>query len=90
MRAWQWLAILACGVCGVLGHFLNTRAYALAPSRDISVFDYSQVVFSALLGTLLFGQVPDLLSVLGYCVIIGTGAAIFLANRHGHPLDKRK
>ena len=88
MQSGQWLAILACGACGVLGHFLHTRAYALAPSRDISVFDYSQVVFSALIGILLFGQIPDVLSVLGYCIIIGTGVAVFLSNHRGNTLDK--
>jgi len=81
MTGKQWLCILACGLCGVAGHFLNTRAYALAPPRDISVYDYSQVVFSALLGFLLFGQIPDGLSVLGYAVIIGTGIFVFLQNR---------
>ena len=49
--------------------------------REISVYDYTQVIFSALLGFILFGQLPDGLSVAGYLVICGTGVAIFLYNR---------
>lgn len=81
MSGKQWMCIIACGLLGVGGHFLNTRAYALAPPRDISVYDYSQVVFSALLGFLLFDQKPDWLSLLGYAIIIGTGIVVFLQNR---------
>lgn len=48
-----------------------TLAYAHAPAKEISVFDYTQVLFSAILGFFLFGQVPDGWSVVGYVVICG-------------------
>ena len=43
--------------------------------KAISVFDYTQIVFAALLGILFLNQIPDVLSIAGYIVIIGT--AIF-------------
>ena len=46
-----------------------------APAKAISVFDYTQIVFAALLGILFLNQIPDVLSIAGYIVIIGT--AIF-------------
>ena len=77
----QVLALLACGVCSGIGHELNVLAYANAPAHEISVYDYSQVLFAALFGFALFGQIPDWLSVLGYVIIIGTGIIVFYLER---------
>ena len=57
-------------------------AYLHAPAKEISVFDYTQVLFSAILGFFMFGQIPDGLSVLGYIVICGVSVAMFCYNRH--------
>jgi drug/metabolite transporter (DMT)-like permease len=35
------------------------------------VFDYTQVIFAAILGMLFLGEVPTVLSFIGYAVIIG-------------------
>lgn len=66
----QLLWLLLCGVFGACGQFCITAAYTFAPAREISVYDYSQIIFSALLGFLIFDQIPDALSFLGYGVII--------------------
>ena len=42
------------------------------------MFDYSQVIFAALLGFVFLQQIPDYLSVIGYVIIIGS--AIFKWN----------
>lgn len=81
MTTEQILCLVACGIVSIFGHFCNTRAYAIAPASEISVFDYSYVVFSAVYGFLLFGQIPDLMSVVGYVVIFGTGLWVFFNNR---------
>lgn len=66
----QLLWLLLCGVFGACGQFSITAAYTFAPAREISVYDYSQIIFSALLGFFIFGQIPDALSFLGYGIII--------------------
>ena len=66
----QLLWLLLCGVFGACGQFSITAAYSYAPAREISVYDYSQIIFSALLGLLLFDQLPDALSFAGYGIII--------------------
>ena len=60
------------------GQFSITAAYSFAPARELSVYDYTQVLFSALLGFLFFRQTPDLISWLGYAVICGAGVLMFL------------
>ena len=47
---------------------------AIAPVKEIGVFDYSQVLYAALLGYVFFNQLPDRYSIMGYILIIGTGA----------------
>ena len=72
--------LLLVGLSAALAQFSVTAAYSCAPAREISVFDYSQVLFSALLGFLFFGQLPDALSCLGYLLIVATAAANFVYN----------
>lgn len=81
MQWWQLASLLGAGAAATLGQFGVTLAYAHAPAKEISVFDYTQVLFSALLGFFLFDQVPDGWSVLGYLVICGVSVAMFFYNR---------
>lgn len=76
---WSQLGILLlAGLSAAGGQFTITAAYCYAPAREISVYDYFQIPFSALLGFLVFGQLPDALSWLGYVIICGTAVAMFL------------
>lgn len=81
MNGLQIAALIGSGLAAAGGQFSVTNAYCFAPAREISVYDYTQVIFSALLGFFLFGQVPDLLSLVGYVLICGTGIGMFLYNR---------
>lgn len=84
MTLGQLCCLLLAGVFGCTGQFAITSAYRFAPAKDISVYDYTQVIFSALLGWTFFGQVPDRWSLLGYVVICGTGVLMFFyQKRHG-------
>jgi len=67
------------GAC--IGQFGITKAYVCAPAKEISVYDYTQVLFAAVFGYFLFGQIPDMLSVIGYILICGAGIAMFFYNR---------
>ena len=67
----QLLCLLGAGAAATGGQIFITRAYSFAPAREISVFDYSQVIFAAVLGFVFLNQLPDILSILGYIIIIG-------------------
>ncbi len=67
----QWLYLILAGVSASLGQFAITTAYKYAPAKEISVFDYTQVIFAALLGILFLGEVPVAQSIIGYTIIIG-------------------
>ena len=71
MSAAQILCLIMAGVSASLGQFSITTAYKYAPAKEISVFDYTQVVFAALLGIIFFKETPTLYSIIGYVLIIG-------------------
>lgn len=77
----QLLFLLLAGIAGAGGQFAITAAYTYAPARDISVYDYTQVIFSAVLGFFLFHQLPDHYSVIGYVLICGMGVYMFRMTR---------
>lgn len=84
MSAAQTATLLLAGLSAAGGQFTITAAYTHAPAREVSVFDYTQIVFAAGLGFLFFSQIPDLFSVIGYCMISGVAVWMFLYNKR-HP-----
>ena len=80
MTAVQTGILLLAGLSAAGGQFSITAAYCHAPAREISVYDYSQIIFSAFLGFLVFGQMPDALSWLGYGIICAMAVLMFLYN----------
>lgn len=76
----QWLYLIGAGICAAVGQFSITAAYSFAPAREVSIYDYSQIIFAALLGFFVMGQIPDWLSVAGYAVIIAAAFVMFKYN----------
>ncbi len=66
-------ALLGLGVLATIGQVWLTRAYGLAPAAKVGPFTYATVVFSALLGWMFWGEVPDRLSVVGAVLVCSAG-----------------
>ncbi|MBO4291391.1 MAG: DMT family transporter [Lachnospiraceae bacterium] len=75
MKFWQLLCLILAGVAASVGQFGITTAYKYAPAKEISVFDYTQVIFAAILGMIFLRETPVPLSIVGYVIIIGTAFA---------------
>lgn len=75
MTGKQWFFLVLTGLAAAGGQIGITSAYSKAPAKEISVYDFSIVIFAALLGFVFLGQIPDWLSVIGYVIIIGTAVA---------------
>lgn len=86
MTGMQVLFLLLAGLSAAGGQFTITAAYLYAPAREISVYDYSQILFSSLLGLFVFGQIPDFWSIVGYLLIIAMAVCMFFYNRR-HSAD---
>ena len=72
MSPYQLGYLLAAGLSAAVAQLNITAAYTYAPASAISVFDYTQVIFAAILGVLFLGEIPDIWSFIGYALIIGT------------------
>ena len=90
MQLSQLIYLLLAGVFASLGQFGITLAYRCAPAKEISIFDYSNIIFSAILSVFVFGQMPDILSVFGYIIIFLAAFYIFLYNKKLDKIEKEK
>lgn len=80
MTAHQLGMLLLAGLAASGGQFGVTYAYKFAPAREISVYDYTMVIFAAILGFFAFGQFPDHLSLIGYAIICGISILMYMYN----------
>ncbi len=78
MSLYQLCMLLLAGLFAAGGQFMMTLSYKNAPSKEVSVYGFSQIVFSALLGFVIFDQLPDIYSVIGYIVIVLMAVMSFL------------
>lgn len=76
---WQWLLLLGLGVFGGSGHYLMIHAYRLAPAPDVVPFLYMQLLSMVAFGFAVFGDIPDVWTLVGAAVIVGSG--IYLLSR---------
>ena len=83
----QLLCLLGAGLSAAGGQFSITAAYTHAPAREVSIFDYSQILFSAAIGYLLFLDLPDGWSFLGYVLIIAAALGMFCYNNRSSTAD---
>ena len=77
----QIVFLLCAGLSAAGGQFSITAAYCYSPAKEISVYDYSQIVFAAILGMIIFQQIPDTYSIIGYFIIISSAIMMFLYNK---------
>ena len=75
----QWLILAMLGVLGGTGHYLFIHAYRLAPASTVAPFIYMQLLTMVMFGLIVFGDVPDVWTLVGASVIVGSG--IYLLNR---------
>lgn len=85
----QLLFLIGAGAAAAGGQFTITAAYCYAPAKEISVYDYSQIIFSTALGFLFFSEIPDGWSFLGYIIIITAAVGMFWYNNFYLPQKEK-
>lgn len=66
---------------GVLGYYALVTATRLGDMSHIAPFRYSRLVFALIVGTTVFGERPDLATLIGAAIIVGSGT--YTAIREG-------
>jgi drug/metabolite transporter (DMT)-like permease len=66
----QVAVLIGAGAGAAVGQFGITLAYGYAAPREIAVWDYTNIIFTGILGLALFGQTLDTLSIAGFVLIV--------------------
>ena len=82
MTFFQLAMLILAGFSALGGQLTITYAYCYAPAKDVSIYDYSQIIFTSVLGFIVFGQIPDWLSSMGYLIIFSMALTMFLYNKN--------
>jgi drug/metabolite transporter (DMT)-like permease len=77
----EWALACTLGVFGGVGHYLLALAHRYAPSSVIAPFVYQQVIYMALFGYLVFGDVPAPAVWIGASIVVGSGLYLFARER---------
>jgi drug/metabolite transporter (DMT)-like permease len=72
----QWGALIALGLIMACAQICFVNAMARAEASFIAPFTYATLVFVAIYDALAFGQIPDLITVIGAGIIIGGGGLL--------------
>lgn len=75
---WEWGIVLGVSLCSYLGQVFLTKGLERESAGRAVTVNYLSIVFGSLLGWLVFGKPPDLLSISGIVLIMGS---ITLLNR---------
>ena len=81
----QVVMFLSLGVTAGFGHFLFTSAFRYAEASLLAPVGYVHLVWATMLGWLIFGHVPDGLTILGMLVVIAAGVLVALRSLRKAP-----
>lgn len=62
--------LIAAGVLANVSQIFMSHAYRLAPAGQIAPVNYMAIIFAGIWGFLLWNEVPDLYSIIGFCIIL--------------------
>lgn len=87
LLAWLWqpmptnivIGMLVFALLAVIGHLALTHAFTLAPVSVIAPYEYSAMVWAVLYGFLIWGEVPDSMTIAGTLIIVASG--LYIARR---------
>ena len=76
-NASQWTILILLGVFNGLGQYLVIRAFMLASASLLAPFSYSIIIWSMLIGLIIFNSFPDGITLVGTAILIAAGLYIW-------------
>ncbi len=74
---YELFILLLTGIFASIGQFGLTHAYRHAKASQVSIYTYTGILFAAIIGFLVWNEVPDLLSIIGGLLIILSGYIVY-------------
>ena len=82
----MWGVILLTGLTGGLGHTASALAHRYATAAVLGPFLYQQIIYMAIGGWLVFGQIPDSAVVLGAVIVVCSGLYLLWREFNAPPI----
>ncbi|WP_425449397.1 DMT family transporter [Dethiothermospora halolimnae] len=77
----ELIRLLGLGVFATAAQFLMTNAYRYAPAGELAIYTYTNIIFSTVIGILIWSEIPDKLAIIGGLLIITAGFINYQFNR---------
>ncbi|MGB4438032.1 MAG: DMT family transporter [Sedimentibacter sp.] len=75
---YELVLLLLLGILAALGQIALTFAYNGCPASEISIYDYSNIIFTSILGYAFLSEVPDTLSIIGGILILSASVILYI------------
>ncbi len=72
-----WMLVLLMAVMSAANQYLMIRAWRIADASAVVPFDYTRLIWSGLIGWIVFSELPDMFTLAGAAVIVA--AALYIA-----------
>ncbi len=79
MEGWFMLAVV--GLIGGVSHFIIIKALSFTSASTAAPFSYTQLIWTAIFGYIIFGDLPDNYTILGALIIVASGLYILYRER---------
>ena len=79
--SYAWPIIILMGFIGALAFFCVFNAYSIASPSVVSLYEYSLIIWSIIIGYVLFDNIPTMRTFIGVSIIIGAGIYIYLREK---------
>jgi drug/metabolite transporter (DMT)-like permease len=81
---WETFLLVLCGILGIVGQAWLTHGFKTGDATALVPLDYARIVYGALLGYIVFGELPGMWSYIGMALIVGASITlVFLERKRG-------
>ena len=79
----EWAALFMIGLLTTIGMIGFVRGFAAGEANAVGPMEYARLIYAALLGFYIFGEVPDLWTLAGALLIVASTLTIARAETRG-------
>ncbi len=83
---WELMLLTVIGFLGIVGQTMITQGLTQGDATVLVPLDYSRIVYAAVLGFILFGELPGLWSVAGMALIVAASLYLVLTEKRKQPI----
>ena len=80
-NATDWALLFLVAVLGIIGHFCLIKAFQMAEASVLQPYTYAGLIGSIVVGYVVFGDFPDLPTLVGALIIVASGLYVFTRER---------